>query len=189
MGLCPDFVGHLCREVAHLHGVVERSLRHLRHLAQDGVVDIGQFNQGHAGCEAKHALDEIHQRVGEEQEQAADGDILQAGVVQRGNVDALRQVVAHGDEHSHEGHGGGHLEQLRALGHLAQGVDGGHADGQLQQQKFERAIQHQCCQHCRHHHADEGRARIHKQSDKQRHHRKGQHKDVAKLVLHHPISQ
>ena len=187
--LCPDFVGHLCREVCHLQGMDKCALRHLRHAAQNAVVGIGKFHERHAGGEAEGLFDEIEQGVGKELEHAADDYIYICRHVEHVEVDALRQFARHHRSQLHHGDGQGHAHQLRALRQFAQGVDGHEAPHHLHAEELIGRVQRDARKQEGDHGGKERRARVHEDAHEHRHNDIGHHIDAVEHVLHQRVSQ
>ena len=65
-------VGYLRGQVTHGDGVLEGTWRYLAQVSQDAFVGVGQFKQCHVGDESERLFYDIHQGIGEEQEDAVD---------------------------------------------------------------------------------------------------------------------
>ena len=79
-----DLIGNLCSQVAHLDGVLEGAWGHFAHAAQQFLIHIRQLDERDVRREAEGFLNEIEQRVGAEQEQTIDNEIVELATV---NVD------------------------------------------------------------------------------------------------------
>ena len=185
LAFCTDFVGCLGREVGHLHGVLERARCHFRQLAQQRVVDVGQFDEGHVGSEAEHLLQHEQERIGEQQEHAIDEEVeihrhveLRQVIFRDEFVGEIRQAVTQRDDE-------GRAEQLRALREVAQAVDGRQAADDLQEEEVIRIAQDDGADEDGRHVGHEGRARIHEHADGYGQDGHGQHVDAQEVVGHH----
>ena len=85
-------VGDLCCQVAYGDAVLECSGSNLAHLSHQFVVGVRQFEERHVGGESECLLDDEHQRIGEEEEEAVDGKVDVDRVVQFRHVVALYQL-------------------------------------------------------------------------------------------------
>lgn len=83
-------VGNFGSQVSHGDGMLEGARSYLAQVSEQSLVGVGKLEECHVGDESKHLLDEVHHRVGEQQEDAVDDKI---GVHARVDVEHL--VVLH----------------------------------------------------------------------------------------------
>lgn len=83
-------VGYFGSQVSHGDGMLEGARSYLAQVSEQSLVGVGKLEECHVGDESKHLLDEVHHRVGEQQEDAVDDKI---GVHARVDVEHL--VVLH----------------------------------------------------------------------------------------------
>ena len=76
-----DLIGDLRSQVAHLNRVLEGAGGHLAHPSEHFLVHIRELDQRDIGGEAESLLDEIEQRVGAEEEDAVDQQVVVFAVV------------------------------------------------------------------------------------------------------------
>ena len=118
-----DAVGYLGGKVSHREGVLEGTWGYLAQVAQDALVGVGKLEERHVGDEAEEFFYQVHQWVGQQEEDAVDGEV---GIHVRVDVEYLRVLhqlqgeVDHATCHAHQEGGD---EYLRALGELSERVD------------------------------------------------------------------
>ena len=187
LGLGTDFVGHLCGEVRNLHGVVERSLCHFTHLTEYRVVGVRELDQRNTGGEAEELFNEIHQRIGKEQEDAADDHIHDAGAVESIAVQALREVVADADDEPNDHHRQDGAQQLRALGQFPKRIDDRGSRHDLPQHELKRTVEREGGEQRTSHNGHERGAGIHEDAHKDGNEGVGDEVNAIEMVGHHEI--
>lgn len=83
-------VGNFGSHVSHGDGMLEGARSYLAQVSEQSLVGVGKLEECHVGDESKQLFDEVHQWVGEQQEDAVDNKI---GVHARVDVEHL--VVLH----------------------------------------------------------------------------------------------
>mgnify|MGYP006956034211 CR=1 FL=1 len=100
-----DAVGYLCGKVSHRDGVLEGAWGYLAQIAQDALVGVRQLEERHVGDEAEEFFYQVHQWVGQQEEDAVDGEV---GIHVRVDVEHLRVLhqlqgeVDHATCHAHQ---------------------------------------------------------------------------------------
>ena len=115
-----DAVGYLCRQVAHRDGVLEGAWGYLTQVAKQTLVGVRQLKEGDVGDESEEFLDEVHQWIGEQEEDAIDGEI---GVHVRVDVEylcILHQLQCEIDHATRYTYQEGGDEYLRTLAQFTQ---------------------------------------------------------------------
>ena len=158
-------------------------------LRMSGVVDVRQLNERHAAREPEYALDEVHQRVGKEQQETAEGEVAVAREVGGGEVDALREVVGHLNNDAAEGCQHGNAQNLCALRQLLYAVDGYQPHEEFNDDELVRNAQAKGAEHQLQDERHRGRARIEEDAHEQGHHGVGNDIDAKVVVAHHKVRQ
>ncbi len=134
---------------------------------------------------SKRLLDDVHQRIGEQQEDSIDGGIGVHAAVDVEHLIVLHQLEGHiyhaaGTDGNQEGCD----EYLRALGQFTQAVNGNQTGNQLHDDEF--ILIFHCCRTDENHRdmGDESRSGIHKDAHKDRRHGKWDDIYAEEIVLH-----
>ena len=180
-----DFFGNLSRQVGHLQRVLEGAGSHLAHLLEQRVVRVGQFDERDVGHESECLFYQVEQRIGEEQQDAIDDQIVVVVPYDGGQFGGLHQFVGKIHEQTDQGHHQCGLEQLRAVLQLPQRVDGSQACGRFHHEKLEGMLQHDGTDTNHAEMGDECRSRVHEYPDDNRYERVGQQEYVSDGVAHH----
>ena len=145
----------------------EGALCQLCQTAQHGVVDVAQFDDRNGRSEAENALDEIEQRISEEECHTADEDVaitlqieseddlLQSRVVVK-NIECC-QLVEEDKEGSADSDDGSCAQDLRTLREFTQRIDSeepcqdlyGDEDGVTMTRKRDNEHRNKVCHECR----------------------------------------
>ena len=120
-------VGYLGCQIGHGDGVLEGAGSHLAQLAQQSLVGVRQFDERHIGDKSEGLLDEIHERVGKQQEYAVDDEVGVHAVVEVGEVAVLHELQGEIDHAARQRHQQSGAEHLGTARQFAQRVDGHHA--------------------------------------------------------------
>lgn len=75
-----DAVGNLCCQVTHRDGMLEGARCNLAQVAEQSLVGIRQLEEGDIRGESECLLDDIHERIGQQQEDAVHGEIGVRGI-------------------------------------------------------------------------------------------------------------
>ena len=180
-----DAVCYLSGEVSYGDGVLERARCNLAQVAQQALVRVREFEERDIRCEVERTLDEVHERVGQQEEDAVDDEVdVHVGI----NTD--HHIVLH-ELQGEEDHGTGKCDEDSGLEHLcptrevAQRVDGNEACHELHDDEFILIFHRRRTDKYHDGMREEGRARIHEHTDEHRHHGKRQDVDAEEVVLHH----
>ena len=85
-----DAVGNLCCQVTHRDGMLEGARCNLAQVTEQSLVGVRQLEEGDIRGESECLLDDIHERIGQQQEDAIHGEI---GV--HAAVDVEHLVILH----------------------------------------------------------------------------------------------
>ena len=98
LALAADMVGSGGSQVGHLQRMLEGTRSHLRHFAQQAVVDVRQFHQGYVRGETKSLLEHEEQGVGKKQQDAVDHEINVHAGVELGQIVFVNQFESEIEE-------------------------------------------------------------------------------------------
>ena len=84
-----NLIGYLSSQITYSDGVLECARSNLREVAQQSAVGVGQLKQRHARHESEHLLDDVHQRIGEQQQHTVHHEVVVHVVVHDGEVVVL----------------------------------------------------------------------------------------------------
>ena len=114
--VCLDTVGYLRCQITYGDGVLECTRSNLAQVAQQPLVGVGQLEECDIRGETKRLLDDVHQWIGEQQEDSIDGGIGVHAAVDIEHLIVLHQLEGHIYHGSTDGNQEGSEEYLRALG-------------------------------------------------------------------------
>ena len=140
LGFGANLVGDLTCQIRHLDGVVEGAWCHLTHASKQGTIGIGKLNERNVAGESKGLLDNIQQRIGKEQGNTVDQQVVIGIVVYLRQCISANPVEGQVDGQAGQGNNDCRLEQLRALRQFAQRGDGCQTCHGLNHDEFERML-------------------------------------------------
>ena len=180
-----NLIGYLGSKIAHRDGVLEGAGRYLREVAQQSAVGVGQLKQRHARHESEHLLDDVHERIAEQQEDAVDNEVIVHIGVDEREVVALHHLHGYVDEGAGECDEERRAEHLCAACEFAQRVDGYESGYELYDDELVLVAHGGGADEHHRDVADERRARVHEDAHEHRRHSQRQYVDAEEVVAHH----
>ena len=119
LAFASNLISNLCCQVTDLNRMLERARCHLTHLPEERLVHIRQFDKGDVGCKAERLFYQIEERVGAEQQQAVNGEVIIFAIADLHDIvilDPVRSQIHQCSTYSYE-----HScpEELRTAGQFA----------------------------------------------------------------------
>ena len=122
--VCPNAVGYLGSKVGHGDGMLERAWSHLAHLPEQAFVGVGEFEKRHTRSETEGAFDNIHQRIGQQQQHTVGHEVAIHARLKVGDVACLHQLQRKEHQEVGQGHEQRTFEQLCPTRQVAQRING-----------------------------------------------------------------
>ena len=178
-------VGYLGCEISDGDRVLERAGSHLREVAEQSAIGIRQLEERNARHESEHLLDDIHERIAEQQEDAVDNEVIVHIGVDEREVVALHHLHGYVDEGAGECDEERRAEHLGAACEFAQRVDGYESGYELYDDELVLVAHGGGADEHHRDVADERRARVHEDAHEHRRHSQRQYVDAEEVVAHH----
>ena len=183
--VCTYLIGYLGSQVAHRDGVLEGARSNLREVAQQSAVGVGQLKQRYARHESEHLFDDVHQRIGEQQQHAINHKVVVHVMIHDGEVVVLNHLQSQINQCTTHCHEYSSLEHLGTACQFAQRIDGYQTRNNLNDDEFV-LVSHGDGTYKQHRDVrDERRARVHKHTHEHRNHGEWHYVDAQKVVAHH----